>query len=141
MPRRLLRIYEQTTITESKWSAIYNLGRVLGTSPKESPEIIRLLVSLIKQPVTARETIEGTRQYQTETAAPYQALDALIWACEVGVPTLRQLYADRGTIPDDETRTRIEEIASKGFDPDSFEVSTGWPEPCSDVPSYLRGRR
>ncbi|MGH7576527.1 MAG: hypothetical protein ACREM1_15555 [Longimicrobiales bacterium] len=126
IPSRLIRIYEQTTIRESKWDAIYNLGRVLRTSPRESPQITRLLVLLIKQPVTTRETIEGAQQYQTETVASYQALDALFSACDVAVPVLRQLYAERVAIPDDETRARIEEAADQGFDPARFDLSTGW---------------
>lgn len=126
VPSRLLRVYEQTTIRDSKWEAIYGLGRVLRTSPKESPQITKLVVSLIKQPVTSKWTLEGTKQYQTEAVAPYEALDALFWACEVAVPTLRQLYADRSSIADDETRTRIEEAADQGFDPARFEPSTGW---------------
>lgn len=126
VPRRLLRIYEQTTIRESKWAAISILGEILPSAPAESAKITELLISLVKQPVTTQQTIEGTQQYQTETVAPYQALDALFSACGVAVPVLRQLYATRDDIPDDETRARIEEAGEQGFDPARFGLSTGW---------------
>lgn len=141
VPGRLLRIYAQTQIRESKWAAISILGEVLRTSPRQSPEIIKLLVSLIKQPVTTQETLEGTQQYETENVAPYQALDALFSACQVAVPVLRELYAARDAIPDDETRARIEQVAETGFNPADFELSTGWPNECkSEGGSLTDGR-
>lgn len=140
VPQRLMRIYKQTTIRESKWAAISSLGEILRTGATQSEEIIELLVSLIKQPVTSEQTIEGTKQYPTKMVYPTDALDALFSACNAGVPTLRELYADRAAIPYEEARGQLEEAAENGFDPKSFELSLSGRQPCAERPSYLRRR-
>lgn len=132
VPDRLLRIYDHTKTDDVKRTVVWALGRALRHSPTASPRIVKLLVSLVNQPVVTRQQgLHGTVQAVEGPVHPDEALDALLSACEVGVPVLRQLQANRGAIKHDVVRARVDSLGGGGFAPGRMRLSSNGMNPCT----------
>lgn len=133
IPDRLLRIYDHAKTDDVRGTVVWALGRVLRNSPTASPRIVKLLVSLVNQPVVIRHRgfMHGSVQVAGGPVHPDDAVDALLSACEAGVPVLRQLQANRGAIKLDAVRARVDSLARAGFAPGRMRLASDGMNPCT----------
>ncbi len=102
IPARLLRIYRQSDRVDAKALALMRLGDMLLLSPREAPEIIRLLEAVASAPP------------EVGKVSPRTALDALRNAEEAGIPSLRRLYA-QDLVKDPIAQMELHDLARRGF--------------------------
>lgn len=102
VPARLMRIFETGEPLESRLLAVLNLGDVLSREPAESATILELLTFISTSPGAVRGV------------PPAVAVEALLAAGPIAVPTLRELH-ETGAIRDPQTRVWLSKLAERGF--------------------------
>ncbi len=102
VPRRLLRIFHESSLRDSGVAAISTLSTVLYRWPDSAPEAVAVFRQLASQ------------AYDQNEVLPTIALDALLNSCELGRDAIRELY-EGGSAEHPEVRMRLYGLHQSGF--------------------------